>query len=31
MKCVGSGCPTAFDPRPSEHQRFKLPGTLADE
>ena len=31
MKCVGSDSPTAFDPRPSEHQRFKLPGTLAEE
>jgi hypothetical protein len=31
MKCVGSGAPKAFDPRPNEHQRFKLPDHLLDK
>lgn len=30
MKCVGSGAPKVFDPRPNEHQRFKLPDRLRD-
>lgn len=28
VKCIGSGAPKPFDPRPTEHQRFKLPNTL---
>ena len=28
VKCVGSGKPKLFDPRPSEHQRFNLPNSL---
>lgn len=31
MRCVGSGTVKAFDPRPNEHQRFKLPGSLLEE
>jgi len=31
MKCVGSGSVKLFDPRPSEHQHFKLPASLLDE
>ena len=31
MRCVGSGALTAFNPRPNEDQRFKLPAALADE
>jgi hypothetical protein len=31
MKCVGSGAQTMFDPRPDEHQSFKLPRSLLDE
>jgi hypothetical protein len=31
MKCVGSGAQTMFDPRPNEHQSFKLPRSLIDE
>jgi hypothetical protein len=30
-KCVGSGTLKTFDPRPNEHQRFKLPACLLDE
>ena len=30
-KCVGSDKPKVFDPRPSEHQRFKLPSSLLEE
>jgi len=30
VKCVGSGAPKRFDPRPNEHQRFKLPDGLRD-
>ena len=30
VRCVGSGAPTVFDPRPNEHQRFKLPDRLVD-
>lgn len=30
-ECVGSGAVKVFDPRPGEHQRFKLPeGLVAD-
>jgi hypothetical protein len=28
MKCVGSGAPVRFDPRPDEKQRFKPPSFL---
>ncbi len=28
IKCLGSGTLKIFDPRPSEHQRFKLPDSL---
>jgi hypothetical protein len=31
MKCVGSGARAMFDPRPNEHQSFKLPRSLVDE
>ena len=31
VKCMGSDSPKQFDPRPSEHQYFKLPGSLLDE
>ena len=31
MRCVGSGAPTAFNPRPNEDQRFKLPAVLLDD
>ena len=31
VKCVGSDSPKRFDPRPSERQSFKLPGSLLDE
>lgn len=31
IKCVGSGSPKPFDPRPHEHQRFKLPNSLLEE
>ena len=27
-KCPGSRTPAIFDPRPNEHQRFKLPDAL---
>jgi hypothetical protein len=30
-KCVGSGSPMRFDPRPNEQQRFKLPHILLEE
>ena len=30
-KCVGSGGPRLFDPRPNEHKRFKLPSSLLEE
>jgi hypothetical protein len=30
-RCVGSGTPTVFNPRPNEDQRFKLPAALNDE
>ncbi len=30
VKCVGSGAPMRFDPRPNEHQRFKLPDSLVE-
>ena len=30
-KCVGSGSPRLFDPRPNEHKRFKLPSSLLEE
>jgi hypothetical protein len=28
MKCLGSGTPARFDPRPNEHQHFKPPKSL---
>ena len=28
FKCVGSGSPMLFNPRPQEHQHFKLPSLL---
>jgi hypothetical protein len=31
FKCVGSGSRKQFDPHPNEHQRFKLPRSLAEE
>ncbi len=31
FKCVGSGSRKLFDPRPNEHQRFKLPNSLLEE
>ena len=31
MKCVASGSRKQFDPRPNEHQHFKLPTMLLDE
>jgi hypothetical protein len=31
IKCVGSGNPKLFDPRPNERQHFNLPNSLADE
>jgi hypothetical protein len=30
-KCLGSGATINFDPRPNEHQRFKLPNSLIEE
>jgi len=31
MKCVGSDSLKRFDPRPIEHQHFKLPSSLLEE
>jgi hypothetical protein len=31
VRCVGSGSSKLFDPRPGEHQRFKLPSCLLEE
>jgi hypothetical protein len=31
IKCVGSGTRKLFDPRPNEHQHFKLPNSLLEE
>jgi len=31
VKCLGSGTAITFDPRPDEHQRFKLPDSLLEE
>ena len=31
IKCTGSGRPAMFDPRPNEHQRFKLPEGLREK
>jgi hypothetical protein len=31
IKCLGSGALMLFDPRPSEHQRFKLPDSLLEK
>jgi hypothetical protein len=31
VKCLGSGTLMTFDPRPDEHQRFKLPDSLLEE
>ena len=31
VKCVGSGSPKLFDPRPNERQHFKLPNSLVEE
>ena len=30
IKCLGSGMSIAFDPRPNEKQRFKLPDPLVE-
>jgi hypothetical protein len=30
-RCMGSGNLAQFDPRPNEHQRFKLPSSLLEE
>ena len=30
-KCPGSGAPIDFDPRPNEHQHFKIPVSLVEE
>jgi hypothetical protein len=30
-KCIGSGSPKLFDPRPNEHHHFKLPNSLLEE
>ena len=30
-KCVGSGIPMLFDPRPNEHHHFKLPRSLLEK
>jgi hypothetical protein len=30
-RCDGSGRPKLFDPRPDEHQEFKLPRSLLEE
>ena len=31
IKCLGSGALMLFDPRPNEHQRFKLPDSLLEK
>jgi hypothetical protein len=31
IKCAGSGSSKLFDPRPHEHQHFKLPASLLEE
>ncbi len=31
FKCVGSGNPKLFDPRPNERRRFKLPNSLLEK
>jgi hypothetical protein len=31
LKCLGSGSFMIFDPRPKEHQRFKLPDSLLEK
>jgi len=31
LKCLGSGALMIFDPRPKEHQRFKLPDSLLEK
>lgn len=31
IKCIGSGNPKLFEPRPNEHQQFKLPNSLLEE
>jgi hypothetical protein len=31
MRCVGSNSQKLFNPRPNEHQRFKLPRSLFEE
>jgi hypothetical protein len=30
IRCLGSGAHMIFDPRPNEHQRFKLPESLRE-
>jgi hypothetical protein len=30
-RCLGSGVPAKFDPRPDEDQRFKLPSVLLED
>jgi hypothetical protein len=31
LKCLGSGTLMIFDPRPKEHQHFKLPDSLLEK
>jgi hypothetical protein len=31
IKCLGSGALMFFDPRPNEHQRFKVPASLLEK
>jgi hypothetical protein len=31
LKCLGSDTLMIFDPRPKEHQRFKLPDSLLEK
>lgn len=31
IKCLGSDALMIFDPRPNEHERFKLPNSLREE
>jgi hypothetical protein len=31
IKCLGSGAMMIFDPRPNEHERFKVPDSLFEK
>jgi hypothetical protein len=31
IKCLGSGAMMIFDPRPNEHERFKVPDSLLEK